>query len=174
MQTPWMILFSLAITINACQPIDNTSSHGDDVDMVITASINALVDNWHQAASDADSMTYFSSMHNDASIFMGTDASERWTTLEFAQWSHRFFQGESAWTFVPRTRNVNMHGSVGWFDEVLDSDHMGECRGSGVVIQGSDGQWRIAHYILSFPVPNDLADALVENIQAYQGGLNLH
>ena len=67
-----------------------------------------------------------------------------------------------------------MHGSVGWFDEVLDSDHMGECRGSGVVIQGSDGQWRIAHYILSFPVPNDLADALVENIQAYQGGLNLH
>jgi hypothetical protein len=51
---------------------------------------------------------------------------------------------------------------------------MGECRGSGVVIQGNDGQWRIAHYILSFPVPNDLADALVENIQAYQGGLNLH
>jgi len=178
---PLITLLSLACCIIACNINDGNNLEEAIADTEITmdgtdpeTAINKLVDNWHQAASDADSMTYFSSMHNDASIFMGTDATERWTTVEFAQWSHRFFQRESAWTFVPRTRHVKVHGVVGWFDEVLDSDHMGECRGSGVVIQGDEGQWRIAHYVLSFPVPNDLADALVENIQTYQDSLNLH
>ncbi|HAF75679.1 MAG TPA: hypothetical protein DCG42_00005, partial [Maribacter sp.] len=34
-------------------------------------------------------------------------------------------------------------------------------RGSGV-LKKIDGQWKVAHYVLSIAVPNDLVDELVE------------
>ena len=41
----------------------------------------------------------------------------------------------------------------------------GECRGSGVLVRGERG-WRIAQYVLSLPVPNELALDLVQRIRA--------
>jgi len=42
---------------------------------------------------------------------------------------------------------------LAWFDEHLDTQ-MGICRGSGV-LKKVNGQWKIAHYVLSIAVPNE-------------------
>jgi hypothetical protein len=130
-------------------------------------AIHATMDAWHQAASEADSLTYFGSMASAESIFIGTDESERWNTIEFKAWSRKFFQRASAWTFVPvlGERHVAIRGDVAWLDEKLDSEHMGQCRGTGILVFDGDAQaWKIAHYTLSFAVPNEVADAVIDTI----------
>lgn len=130
-------------------------------------AIHATMDAWHQAASSADSLTYFGTMASQESIFLGTDETERWTTAEFKIWSRRFFQRASAWTFipVPGERHIAVRGDVAWLDEKLDSEHMGRCRGTGILVYDPASQaWKIAHYTLSFAVPNDVADVVIDTI----------
>jgi hypothetical protein len=69
-------------------------------------------------------------------------------------------------TFAPRNRNVTISpdGHTAWFDELLDSASYGECRGSGVLRQVG-GEWKIAQYNLSIPIPNALAKQFVEEIR---------
>jgi ketosteroid isomerase-like protein len=132
--------------------------------------IHEVMDAWHHAASVADSTTYFGSMASDESIFIGTDEAERWTTLEFKSWSRRYFQRASAWTFVPvaRERHVHTQGDVAWLDEKLDSEHMGRCRGTAILTFDHDsGSWKIAHYTLSYAVPNDVADSVMAIINVW-------
>tara|TARA_B100000768_G_C11236193_1_gene357342 strand:- start:347 stop:865 length:519 start_codon:yes stop_codon:yes gene_type:complete len=129
------------------------------------ALINEIVDSWHRAASTADSLTYFDIIASDQSIFQGTDDNERWTKSEFKKWSREYFKGDSAWTFTPKKgRNISIRGSTAWFDEQLDSDHMGRCRGNGVLIKEGE-VWKIAHYTLSLPIPNEIADDVIESIR---------
>ena len=59
---------------------------------------------------------------------------------------------------------LDASGDTAWFDERLENEHYGECRGTGV-LRKADGRWRIAQYNLSIPVPNDLASELVERIR---------
>ena len=129
------------------------------------ASIDAMLDDWHDAASDADESRYFDAMSPDF-VFLGTDAAERWDLAAFRAFSHPYFEKGSAWTFVPRDRHVILspHGEVAWFDEKLDSATYGECRGTGVV-RRVNGQWKVAHYNLTIPIPNDLAKSVVEMIR---------
>jgi|TARA_B110000483_G_scaffold26379_3_gene31682 hypothetical protein len=128
------------------------------------ALINEIVDSWHRAASTADSITYFNIMASEQSVFQGTDDSERWTKGEFRKWSRKYFQSGSAWTFVPKNRrNINIREGVAWFDEQLDSEHMGRCRGNGVLVK-IQGDWKIDHYTLSLPIPNQVADQIIELI----------
>ena len=54
---------------------------------------------------------------------------------------------------------------VVWFDELLDNDAYGLTRGSGVLRLTADG-WKIEQYVLSMPIPNDKARAVVDLIQA--------
>ena len=41
---------------------------------------------------------------------------------------------------------------------------IGETRGSGVLTR-SGGRWRIAHYVLSFAIPNEVAQEVVEAVR---------
>ncbi|MBK5258058.1 MAG: nuclear transport factor 2 family protein [Thermoanaerobaculia bacterium] len=127
------------------------------------AAINTVIDDWHQAASVADESRYFEHMTTDA-VFMGTDATERWDLAAFRAFAHPHFAKGTAWTFKPRGRNVMVHGEVAWFDEVLDSASYGECRGTGV-LRREGGRWKIAHYNLTIPIPNDLAKEVVAKIR---------
>jgi ketosteroid isomerase-like protein len=129
-------------------------------------AINAMLDDWHDAAADADEARYFGAMAPEF-VFLGTDASERWDVASFRAFSHPYFAKGKAWTFVPRDRHVivSPNGDVAWFDEKLDSASYGECRGSGVVRKVGDA-WKIAHYNLTIPIPNDLAKSVVEMIRA--------
>jgi ketosteroid isomerase-like protein len=130
--------------------------------------VHRVMDAWHHAASVADSSAYFGAMASDKSIFIGTDETERWTTSEFKIWSRRYFQRASAWTFVPveGERHVQAQGDVAWLDEKLDSEHMGRCRGTGILTFDHEANsWKIAHYTLSYAVPNEVADSVLQVIE---------
>ncbi|MFD0931869.1 nuclear transport factor 2 family protein [Psychroflexus salinarum] len=120
------------------------------------------MNSWHKAAEEADFDTYFGLMTSDA-VFVGSDATEVWSFSEFKAFSKPYFDAGKAWTFKPVNRNIyiSKDQKIAWFDEVLSSDHMGLCRGSGVLIQ-KEGEWKIKHFVLSLTVPNSLVDHLVK------------
>ena len=123
-------------------------------------TLDAFIDQWHLAAATADSAGYFGTFLNDESIFQGTDGGEYWTAGEFSAWAAPYFRRESAWTFEAFERHWYRNGNTFWFNERLNSPHMGKCRGVGVVRATGDGL-KIDHYSLSFEVPNEIVGDLV-------------
>lgn len=130
------------------------------------AIISAALDDWHRAAAEANETRYFGAMAPEF-VFLGTDATERWDLASFRAFAHPWFAKGKAWTFTPRDRHVILspRGDIAWFDEKLDSASYGECRGTGV-LRRINGTWKIAHYNLTIPIPNDLARQVVEMIRA--------
>lgn len=123
-------------------------------------AIEKTLDGWHKAAANADFDAYFGLMTNEG-VFIGTDATENWQNKPFREFSKPFFDRGKAWSFTVLQRNVYLNDAkdFSWFDELL-STQMGICRGSGV-LKKINGEWKIAHYVLSIAVPNDNVDALV-------------
>ena len=95
--------------------------------------INTVLEVWHKNAADANFEGYFGGMTNNG-VFIGTDASENWTNVEFKDFSKPYFDKGKAWSFTAIERNLYVYkdGEMAWFDELLDT-HMGICRGSGVL-----------------------------------------
>lgn len=133
-------------------------------------AVDRVLTDFHRAAADADEERYFGHFAPEG-VFLGTDGTERWTVEQFRKWAAPYFARESAWTFVPRDRNIYLAGgdTVAWFDEVAVSEAYGAYRGTGV-LRRIDGVWRISQYNLTIPVPNDLAKNLVTRIRAYESG----
>jgi uncharacterized protein (TIGR02246 family) len=129
------------------------------------AAVNEVLDDWHRAAARADEERYFSHFTPDA-IFLGTDASERWTRDAFRAWARPHFARGKAWSFTSVERHVFISPDerVAWFDEALSTTKMGPCRGSGVLLR-QGGTWRIAQYNLSIPLPNALVDEVKSRIE---------
>jgi len=123
--------------------------------------INNVLDSWHMAAANADFEAYFGLMTEDG-VFLGTDAMENWQNDEFKSFSKPYFDKGKAWSFTAVQRNIYLgdDAKFAWFDELLDTQ-MKICRGSGV-LKKVNGQWKIAHYVLSIAVPNENVDALVQ------------
>ncbi|WP_228238057.1 nuclear transport factor 2 family protein [Allomuricauda sp. M10] len=123
--------------------------------------INEVLDNWHLAAANADFDAYFGLMTKDA-VFLGTDAMENWQNEAFRSFSKPYFDRGKAWSFTSVQRNIYMNEgkTFAWFDELLDTQ-MKICRGSGV-LKKVNGQWKIAHYVLSIAVPNENVDELIQ------------
>ncbi|MDY6924206.1 MAG: nuclear transport factor 2 family protein [Pseudomonadota bacterium] len=130
--------------------------------------VAATIDALHVAAANADGGTYFGLFTEDAR-FIGTDAAERWTLAQFRAYAEPYFARGQGWTYRPVERTVTMAPiecqCIAWFDEVLDSQSYGVTRGSGV-LRKTDAGWKIEQYVLSFAVPNELARAVVEVIEA--------
>jgi ketosteroid isomerase-like protein len=124
------------------------------------ADIDTLLNAWHKAAATADADGFFSKMTKDG-IYLGTDATERWLRDELKAWSVKAFDREVAWLFKPYDREVyfSKDGQTAWFEELLDTPHMGICRGSGVLTNTEEG-WRIRHYDLALMVPNERMEAV--------------
>ena len=120
----------------------------------VKKEIHAVLDSWHQAASDAEFETYFSLMTSDG-VFIGTDATENWQNEAFKAFAKSYFDRGKAWSFTAIERNIylNTEGDFAWFDELLNTQ-MELCRGSGV-LKKINGKWKIAHYVLSIAIPND-------------------
>ena len=123
--------------------------------------INATLDQWHLSAANADFKGYFDLLSEEA-VFIGTDASEVWDKTGFMNFSRPYFEQGKAWAFKSIDRNIYLSpsGDLAWFDELLDT-WMQLCRGSGVV-RKIDGQWKIAHYVLSLTIPNEEIDPVIE------------
>jgi ketosteroid isomerase-like protein len=134
-------------------------------------AVSAVLDDLHRLADEGDFEAYFDLYLPDA-IFMGTDATERWTIEDFQGYARPAFADGNGWTYTPTERHVYLApgGRTAWFDERLENETFGETRGTGVLVHGDDGRWRIAQYNLSIPIPNDLAREVVARIRETTGG----
>jgi ketosteroid isomerase-like protein len=129
------------------------------------AVVAGVLDDFHAAATDADEERYLGHFAPDG-IFLGTDATERWTVEEFRAFVHPYFSKGRGWTYVPTERHVMLaaDGTLAWFDETLANEKYGRLRGTGV-LRKTDGQWKIVHYSMTFLVPNEVAPAVVDVIR---------
>ncbi len=146
----------------------STPLHSQDARSItsIDSTLNAL----HIAASKADGRQYFSLFTDDA-VYIGSDASERWTLKQFREFAEPYFSKGRGWTYKPRSRHVVIADvpcqCVAWFDELLDSESYGTSRGTGVLVR-KNGKWKISQYALTFPIPNDLADGMTAEIRTFE------
>jgi hypothetical protein len=134
------------------------------------ADVAAVLDDWHLAAAGAQEERYFAHFAVGA-VFLGTDATERWTVEEFRRYAHPHFAKGKAWSFKAVERHVAFSGdgAVAWFDEKVDTPNLGPCRGSGVLVR-EKGAWKIAQYNLAVPISNDLMKEVKERIEQYEKG----
>jgi hypothetical protein len=134
-----------------------------------------LLDRFHLAAANAQFADYFSCLSSDA-IFLGTDATERWTVEQFKAFAKPHFDKGTGWTYRKAERHilVSTDGNHASFDEMLDNippkgkSGYGRCRGTGV-LRRVDGEWKIEQYHLTIPIPNDLAKEVVKMIRDKEG-----
>lgn len=116
--------------------------------------VNQVLNDWHQAATDANFEKYFALMHEE-SVFIGTAPNERWPKKEFMAFSKPFFDKGKAWDFKSKKRNISFSddGKMAWFDEELDT-WMKDCSGSGV-LKKVKGEWKIMFYDLHVLIENE-------------------
>jgi len=127
-------------------------------------AVDAALDDLHQAAGAADEERYFAHFAPDA-VFLGTDATERWSVAAFRAYSHPYFARGKAWSFRAIRRAVTVRGDTAWFDEDLETPNLGPARGSGVLSFG-DGRWLVEQYVLSITVPNERLRSVRELLAA--------
>jgi hypothetical protein len=151
-----IIVFVIGLVVIGCKSkqVANQINH--------ESKINLVVDNWHQAAAEANFNSYFNAMTDDA-IFIGTDATENWKKPAFIQFAKPYFDKGKAWSFTKLERNIYFSSDkkTAWFDELLNTQ-MKICRGSGVLVVDKNGNWKIKHYVLSMTIPNDHTDEVLK------------
>lgn len=160
-----IIVVGLAVAFGGCsqgQFAGGPAHHGMEGRM----EADRVLDDFHDAAAKADFDRYFSHW-TDESVFLGTDATERWTGGEFREFARPHFEKGRGWTYRPHDRRITYApgGEQAFFDELLDNDKLGLCRGSGVLGR-VDGRWKVLQYNLSIPIPNDMAERVVGMIGA--------
>ena len=129
----------------------------------IVEAVNSVLDDFHDAAAHGDRSRYLSHMIDDA-IFMGTDEQERWPkNPDFSDYVNSRFVDGRGWAYEPVERHVQTgeRSNVAWFDEVVFSETNGRFRGTGVLVL-ERGQWKIAHYAMSFLVYNEDWEEVIE------------
>ena len=131
-------------------------------------AVAAVLDDLHEAASEADGERYFN-LYADNAIFLGTDITERWTIDAFKAYAQARFDQGQGWTYVPQSRHIyfSPDGNTAWFDEIVRNERFGDTRGSGVLVKVED-QWKVAQYHLTLPIPNALIYKVVEMIEAQE------
>jgi hypothetical protein len=124
------------------------------------------MDAWHLAATQANEKAFFGAM-DDNSIYIGTDASERWTKSEFLAFAKPYFDKGKAWDFKAYERDihVSIDGRYVWFSELLTT-WMGVCRGSGILYKTANG-WKIEQYHLAVTVPNDIVKDFISLVEKF-------
>jgi len=120
-----------------------------------TKAIDSVLTQWHLAASRAQLSRYMNYMTSDA-VFLGTDATERWSRADLHAYAQPRFERGRGWTMRAARRTITLarDGQHAWFDEQLVTEKMGPARGSGFLRRNSDGAWKIVHYNLSSTIPN--------------------
>ncbi len=141
---------ALALLVGACAGVRRDAQEP-------RARVEAVLDQFHQAASKCDLAGYFRHF-SERGVFLGTDASERWSRAEFQAFCEPYFARGQGWTYTPVERQVRLADDrrSAWFDERLAHEKYGEVRGSGVLVERA-GEWWIEHYVMSFTIPNELA-----------------
>jgi hypothetical protein len=162
------LLLAKVIFLGIALSVVSLSSFADDNVELEKISIDKVLNSFHQAAADSKEKPYFDLLSEDA-IFLGTDASERWTKEAFKAFVVPYFSKGEGWLYTPLKRNISFRESnkFAFFDELLSSKTYGTCRGSGVLIKTKHG-WKISQYNLSIPMPNGIAKALVKQVKDFE------
>lgn len=128
----------------------------------VAIRVENFLDDWHMAATRADSAAYFTMMA-DHSVFIGTDSFEVWTKAEFIKFAAPHFAKGKAWDFKKTVRNIHidMPRKMVWFDEML-ATWMGPCRGSGWIDISDENKYQLVQYVLSVTVPNEKINGFLE------------
>ncbi|MEM6707207.1 MAG: nuclear transport factor 2 family protein [Pseudomonadota bacterium] len=132
----------------------------------VERTVDSVIDGFHAAAAAGDKDRYLGAM-TESGVFLGTDEWERWPRQpDFEAYVGERFKEGGGWSYTPEERTVafSANGRVAWFDEVVVHERYGRFRGTGVLTRGVNG-WKIAHYALSFLVPNEHWDQVTELIQ---------
>ncbi len=139
----------------ACAPIEVHAPPSSVDSRKATNEVGARLDAFHAAAARSDEDGYFGFFTKDAT-FLGTDATEHWSTSEFRAYAHPHFEKKKGWVMRATRRDVRFShdGLVAWFDEDLETKNLGPARGSGVLVR-EGSEWKVAQYNLSTVVPND-------------------
>lgn len=158
-----ILILLFAVTAFSCGSKKETSLTEEE-------KIGKILDNWHKAAAKANFNDYFDDLTDD-SVYMGTDATERWSKTDFQAFAKPYFDKGKAWSFTAMKRNVSFSDDkkLVWFDELLDTQ-MKICRGSGVLVK-IDGQWKIKQYVLSMTIPNENVDEVIKIKSPIENGL---
>lgn len=166
MMRAW-ILPLCALLCSCASPSQNPQPEVDVVGE--RAAVEATLDALHREAAQANEDAYFALFAPDG-VFLGTDATERWTVEEFRAYAHPHFAKGKGWTYTVKTRHVSLSddGAFAWFDETLDNKGLGDCRGSGA-LRNTAGAWKIVQYNLTIPIPNALAKEFAERIREQPG-----
>ncbi len=128
------------------------------------ADVSGVLDQLHANAGSASWDAYFA-LYTDDAIFLGTDAGERWDKPTFRSYASQ----SNGWVYTMTERNIDLtpDGDHAWFDELLVNAKYGTSRGTGILIRTNAG-WKIAQYHLVFPIPNDLAAGITQQIQTFE------
>tara|TARA_R110000772_G_scaffold82075_5_gene174289 strand:- start:93 stop:593 length:501 start_codon:yes stop_codon:yes gene_type:complete len=126
-------------------------------------AVIAVLNDFHDAAAKADPQRYLGHLTDNA-VFLGTDEKERFPLVpDFTDYVNRGFAA-GGWDYYSINKNISFsrEGSVAWFDETsISNGNGGHFRGSGV-LEKIDGEWKIAQYVLSFLVYNELWEEVLE------------
>jgi len=154
-----------SISIGGCETVEGVGDGYGSHNRIDHSDIGEVLDGWHEDAATGNLEHYFDAM-TEGSVFLGTDASERWDRDSFRVFAAPHFADGHGWSYRPRDRHIrtNAYGDVAWVDEILDHDSYGELRGTAVLRRNGE-EWRIAHYSLSFLVPNAVVGEVVEVIE---------
>ena len=160
----WIKVTLVFLLMAACPFFAFAQSPSED-EKAVSATLDAL----HENASKADGEKYFTLFAPDA-VFLGTDASERWPIAEFKEYAMARFEKGTGWTYHKTSRYIYLseNEKTAWFDEMLHNENYGECRGSGALVK-IGGDWKIAQYNLTIPIPNALARKVVAMIREQEG-----
>lgn len=137
-----------------------------------------LLDHFHVSASKSNLIEYFGCFNSPSSRFLGTDATENWSAVEFYDYAKPHFDSGAGWTYVPRTESRKFeqicsdNGTCVFatFDELLDVKAFGApARGTGsMIFDESSKYWYLLSYHLSFPTPNEIAHEVCNKIALYE------
>lgn len=157
-------LVACAFVLAACRseaPRPPSAPSPVSASAVVDVEVARVLDDWHDAATRADEERYFAHF-SEGAVFLGTDATERWTVPEFRVYAHPHFARGKAWSMRAIRRQITFAWAprpgvaTAWFDEDLESMSLGVARGSGVLVRDErSGAWKIAQYNLSVPIPNE-------------------
>ena len=131
------------------------------------ARVGLVLDAFHEAAADAAEGRYLELLSENF-VFLGTDASERWQGQQWRDFVGEHFPDGRGWSYRPLERHVDVapDGGSAWFDEILENEYLGVCRGSGVLLLTEQG-WKISQYNLSIPIPNPMAVDVAQAIATF-------
>lgn len=163
----------------------NDVSQCTDLDLENEVGVCTFLDSFHHLAATAQFQEYFNLFHPEGK-FLGTDATENWTTQEFREWARPFFTDvECAWEYtpIPGKRVVSVVKKLSndesseaptyaLFDEQIYCVDL-KCltRGSGTMVF-EDNRWHLMLYHITFPIPDTLFEGVTKRI--VQGKKRIH